>query len=103
MQNTGFNVFIFNYAVCQYKNIQYKNIRIGKTGTACSMRRPPTWRRYPEPGRPIPDAFKDADGGMMLYVRHELLCGPFFAALLLYSPKPEVQKGKWRVPPINSA
>jgi len=28
---------------------------------------------------------------------------PFFAALFLYSPKPEVQKGKWRVPPINSA
>jgi len=67
MQNTVFNVFIPHYELCQYKNT-----RIGKAGTACSMRRPPTWRRYPGPGRMIPEAFREADGGMTLYIRHEL-------------------------------
>ncbi|MCI0430059.1 MAG: DUF1254 domain-containing protein [Rhodospirillales bacterium] len=57
----------------------------------------------------------DANGGVTLYVQAEPPStdkeanwlpapkGPFYTVLRIYQPKPEVQSGKWKAPPLRKA
>ena len=61
----------------------------------------------------LPNLKRDADGGLTLYVQHDspgadkesnwlpASGGPFFVAMRLYWPKPDVLKGKWTTPPLQ--
>jgi hypothetical protein len=61
----------------------------------------------------LPDLKKDADGGLTIYLQHDspgadkeanwlpAPPGPFFAAMRLYWPKPEVLDGRWKAPPLR--
>lgn len=61
----------------------------------------------------LPQLKTDADGGLTLYVQHDVPdaakesnwlpapAGPFFLVLRLYQPKPEGISGAWQVPPLT--
>ncbi|WP_397448630.1 DUF1254 domain-containing protein [Pseudomonas sp. NA-150] len=61
----------------------------------------------------LPDLKRDADGGLTLYVQHDspgknlesnwlpAPKGPFFLALRLYWPKPDVINGQWKRPALQ--
>jgi hypothetical protein len=63
----------------------------------------------------LPDLVRDADGGLTLHIQHDspgkdrernwlpAPNGPFWIALRLYWPKPEVLNGTWKQPPLERA
>ena len=61
----------------------------------------------------LPNLKRDSDGGLTIYVQHDMPAkdkesnwlpapnGPFVIALRLYWPKPEALDGRWKVPPLQ--